>query len=86
MAVTAKLYVLPDPAFGPGSKGYQMRSRTRNRIQDDETLGIDALRINDQVNDNRHGMVGDDDGSDDDGNTEGTSTATRTYVGAGSYF
>lgn len=85
MAVTAKAYVLPDPAFGPGSKGYQIRTPTRNRIQEDETLGIEASRINNQANDNRHDMVGDDD-SDDDNNTEGTSTAMRTYVGAGSYF
>ncbi|KAF8134505.1 hypothetical protein EV363DRAFT_1160473 [Boletus edulis] len=64
MAVTAKPYVFPDPAFGPGSKGYQKRSRTRNKIQE-------------------YGTV-DDDSSDDDGKIEGT--ATRTYVGAGSYF
>ncbi|KAG6375505.1 hypothetical protein JVT61DRAFT_3064 [Boletus reticuloceps] len=84
MAVTAKPYVFPDPAFGPGSKGYQTRSRTRNRIQEseDETLGIEALRIG-QANNNRYGTV-DDDSSDDDGKIEGT--ATRTYVGAGSYF
>ncbi|KAI9571157.1 BRO1 domain-containing protein [Boletus coccyginus] len=66
MAVAAKAYLLPDPAFGPGSKGYQMRTQTRNRIQGDETLGVEAF--------------------DDDSDTEGTSTATRTYAGAGSYF
>ncbi|KAG8214070.1 putative pH-response regulator protein palC [Butyriboletus roseoflavus] len=84
MAVTAKLYVLPDPAFGPGSNGYQVRSRSRNRIQEDETLGIEALRINSRANDSRHGMAGDD-SSDDDNNTQG-SIAMRTYIGAGSYF
>lgn len=85
MAVMAKAYVLPDPVFGPGSKSYQTRTRIRNRIQEDETLGIESLRINDQANDNRHDMADDDD-SDDDNNMEGTSAATRTYVGAGSYF
>ncbi|KAH0828007.1 hypothetical protein J3R83DRAFT_3654 [Lanmaoa asiatica] len=82
MAVTAKAYVHPDPAFGPGSNGYQMRTRTRNRIE--ETLGLEALRINGQTNNSRHGTVGDD-SSDDDNNAQGTD-ATRTYVGAGSYF
>ena len=82
MAVTAKPYVFPDPAFGPGSKGYQMRTQTRDRIQKGETLGIEALRIDGQTNNLRHGTVGDD-SSDDDSNTEGTA---RTYVGAGSYF
>jgi len=84
MAVAAKPYVFPDPTFGPGSKGYQVQPRTRNRIQEseDETPGIEAVRIDGQANNNRYGTV-DDDSSDDDGK-EGT--ATRTYVGAGSYF
>ncbi|KAF8557644.1 hypothetical protein OG21DRAFT_1434897 [Imleria badia] len=86
-AVAAKAYVFPDPAFGPGSKGYQMRAQTRNRIQEseDETLGLEALRIGGQANNNRHDPVADD-SSDDDSNREGTSTATRMYAGAGSYF
>ena len=85
MAVATKAYVFPDPAFGPGSKGYQMRTQTWKRIQKDETFGIEALRVDGQANSIRHGTVGDD-SSDDDSNTEGTSTAARTYVGAGSYF
>lgn len=85
MALTAKAYVLPDPAFGPGSNGYQVRTQSRNRTQEDETLGIEALRINGHANNSRHGMVGDD-SSDDDNKTEGTSIPTRTYIGAGSYF
>jgi len=84
MAVAAKVYLFPDPPFGPGSKGYQMRTQTRNRIQSDDTLGIEALRVDGQAN-NRFDTVGDD-SSDDDRDTEGTSTATRTYAGAGSYF
>ncbi|KAG9316761.1 hypothetical protein JVU11DRAFT_2823 [Chiua virens] len=82
MAVAAKPYVLPDPAFGPGSKGYQMQARARNGIKTDEALGVEALRIDNQAGD----TIDDDDSSDDDINTKGTSTAPRTYVGAGSYF
>lgn len=63
-----------------------MRTRARNRIQEseDETLGIEALRIDGQANNTRHDPAADD-SSDDDRNTQGAST-TRTYVGAGSYF
>lgn len=82
MAVSARAYTLPDPAFGPGSKGYQVRTRTRNRFREDEGLSIEALRIDSQADDSTVG----DDSSEDGSNTEGTSTATRTYVGAGSYF
>lgn len=85
MAVAAKAYLLPDPAFGPGSKGYQMRTQTRSRIQSDETLGVEALWIDGQADNIRYGTVSGD-SSDDDSDTEGTSTATRTYAGAGSYF
>ena len=84
MAVTARGYTLPDPAFGPGSKGYQVLARIWKRNQEDEALGIGALRI-DGPADNNHGTLGDD-SSEDDSNMEGTSAATRTYVGAGSYF
>lgn len=85
MAITARAYTLPDPAFGPGSKGYQVRMRIRNKIQESEALGIDALRIESQVDNNNYSTV-DDDSSEDDGNTEGASSTARTYVGAGSYF
>jgi len=84
MAVAAKPYVLPDPTFGPGSMGYQRRVQSRDRVQDDETLGLESLRIMGQ---DSHDAVGDDSSDDDDiNNTERASTATGTYVGAGSYF
>lgn len=86
MAISAKAYVFPDPTFGPGSKGYQMRTWTRNRTQEaeDEALGVEALRIDGQANDRGHGTFGDDSSDDDD--TQGTSTTARAYAGAGSYF
>lgn len=81
MAVWAEAYTLPRPAFGPGSKGYQPRTRTRNKTQEDGALGIEALRIDTQADSNNHGAIGNDSSED-----EGTSTATGSYVGAGSYF
>lgn len=87
MAVAAKFYGLPDPAFGPESKGYQRRVQSRIRTQDNETLGLESLGITGQVSEKRHDTVGDDSSDDDDtNNTERASTARGTYVGAGSYF
>ncbi|KAF8843047.1 hypothetical protein BDN67DRAFT_964942 [Paxillus ammoniavirescens] len=104
MAVSAKAHVPPEPSFGPGSRGYEARTRRRSRDQEEvgsgscelgeeQTLGMEKL----QVSGGASGHVDrwekkcavvpvSEDSSDDDSGIGRTTTAARTYVGAGSYF
>jgi len=96
IAVSARAYVPPNPAFGPGSRGYEARTRVRPRDQEEDgwrssselsvqeqTFGMENAQIDDGIG-NKYPV--DDDSSDDGSGIGGTTTAGRTYVGAGSYF
>ncbi|KAF9227200.1 hypothetical protein BS17DRAFT_727211 [Gyrodon lividus] len=98
MAVSAKAYVPPEPAFGPGSRSYEARTRIGPRDREENgrrswelgeelTFGMEKLQLGGGVSyrDKKYATA-DDDSSDDDSGMGMTTTAGRTYVGAGSYF
>jgi len=56
MAVSTKAYVPPEPSFGPGSRGYETRTRRRSRDQEEngsgscelgeeQTFGMEKLQV-----------------------------------------